>query len=433
MSEYESYRCTFCGGSAHPATGSVYGDRTIACRSCETDMWKWVERHTRGRPPSRRRGRKAVQGEAVPSFYDAAVKFKKNAVEEKLCESAKWLAAYLETEFDPYDFNYLVPDFLRSRGYRERTEEDYDQLPEDLQAEFVEWAKGEPLNRLMQHDPLGIPSYLYFAQPRVLPAGTWLVHFSRSRFLAFEKGATLETLALSTHVDAKTLKSCDANLDPDTGPYEVVFGFALEAAEVGPFEAREMARSFGKHVMLFQCDCAVKAWHTTDNQNQVIFPLCSEYNVHRGTVDPGGHVTFSFTRESDLEDVEYDSLDEVIEAIGEGTLTPNAYDRAKFEEHLAGLRRKRDEFTERVREEVARTGAFVAPMRDERASLRRTGSYRGWVTITRSTRPGIAWQVTFWEGDPSGPNAVPTGHMDVSGSLDDAAMEIVGMVSRDLA
>jgi hypothetical protein len=60
--EYESYWCTFCGGSAHPATGSVYGDRTIACRRCEQELWEWAQRHTH----KRRRG--------APSFYDAAVR-----------------------------------------------------------------------------------------------------------------------------------------------------------------------------------------------------------------------------------------------------------------------------------------------------------------------------------------------------------------------
>jgi hypothetical protein len=94
----------------------------------------------------------------------------------------------------------------------------------------------------------------------------------------------------------------------------------------------------------------------------------------------------------------------------------------------ARLRHERDAFAEHVRSEVARTGAFASPMRDESMSLRRTGSYRGWVSITRSTRPGIVWQVTFWEGDPTGPDAVPTGHLDVTGGLEDAAKEVRSLV-----
>jgi len=111
-----------------------------------------------------------------------------------------------------------------------------------------------------------------------------------------------------------------------------------------------------------------------------------------------------------------------------GALVANA-DRETFAEQIARMRRERDAFSERVRDEVERTGAFIAPVGDERASLRRTGSYRGWVSITRSTRPGIAWQVTFWEGDPRGPDATPTGHLDVSGDLADAAREIIGLAS----
>lgn len=66
--EYESYWCTFCGGSAHPATGSVYGDRTIACRRCEQELWEWAQRHTQ-----KRKYRKS-RGAWEPSFYEAAAK-----------------------------------------------------------------------------------------------------------------------------------------------------------------------------------------------------------------------------------------------------------------------------------------------------------------------------------------------------------------------
>jgi hypothetical protein len=344
-----------------------------------------------------------------------------SAGETKLCEHAQYLASYLNTEFDPYDFGSYVgiwPD-------AEPQWEMFEDVPEDRQAEFIEWVKEKAIPRAHMNDPLSLPAYLFFDKAKTLPAGTWLAHFSRNSFLSFKKGATLETLALSTHANPKTLKSCEANLDPDAGIYETVWGFAIEAEGLSHRDLRGM-RNYGAQVMLFQTDCAVAAWHTTDNFEQVIFPLCSEYNVHRGSYD--GHA-LSFEGASGGEYEEFDSLDEVIGAIGKGTLIPNAYDREAFQGHLAGLRRRRDEFRERVRAEIETAGAFSAPMRDERESLRRAGSYRGWVTITRSTRPGIAWQVTFWEGDPAGADAIPTGHLDVSGTLDDAADHARGLVA----
>jgi hypothetical protein len=51
--------CNFCGGVAHPATGCVYGPRTIACGPCVREFWVWLRRHvnasgrkTRGRSPA---------------------------------------------------------------------------------------------------------------------------------------------------------------------------------------------------------------------------------------------------------------------------------------------------------------------------------------------------------------------------------------------
>ena len=62
-----SIRCNFCHGPAHPATGCVYGARTIACMACTRDFWKWAIAHTNGK------ARKSKSG-VLPSksFYEAA-------------------------------------------------------------------------------------------------------------------------------------------------------------------------------------------------------------------------------------------------------------------------------------------------------------------------------------------------------------------------
>jgi hypothetical protein len=44
--------CNFCGDpAAHPATGCVYGQSTIACYTCVTECWAWVRQHTNSSPP----------------------------------------------------------------------------------------------------------------------------------------------------------------------------------------------------------------------------------------------------------------------------------------------------------------------------------------------------------------------------------------------
>ena len=67
--EMKMMACTFCDGPAHPATGCVYGQHTIACHACTVRFWTWMREHVNKRP--RRR-----EGRAIPeiSFYEAAAK-----------------------------------------------------------------------------------------------------------------------------------------------------------------------------------------------------------------------------------------------------------------------------------------------------------------------------------------------------------------------
>jgi hypothetical protein len=369
------------------------------------------------------------------------VRYRRNAAEAKLCEHAKFLAQYLNIDVDPYDFGYMLEEFVAGKAHDEDTDprprhmrkpsrpahpelagiEGVEELTDEQRAEFTRYVTTQ-VPYLMSSDPLGVPAYLYFEKARTLPPGTWLVHFSRDSFLSFKKGATLETLALSTHTDAKTLKSCEANLDPDAGIFETVWGFALEADGLSHRTLRGM-KHYGEQVMLFQTDCAVSAWHTTDNFEQVIFPLCSEYNVHRGSYD--GHVLSFESTEDDGEYKEFETLDEVIADAEAGKLVPNAPPegarRETFPEQMARMRAERDAFVAKVERAVTVEGGFVAQHR---------GGTDLWVTLTRSTRPGVAWQVTFWDGHPAGARPVPTGHIDVTGGLADAARELIGLVVR---
>lgn len=63
--------CTFCAGPAHPATGCVYGPRTIACRACTEQFWRWLRAHTNKMPR-----RRADRPGPTISFYEAAAKFR---------------------------------------------------------------------------------------------------------------------------------------------------------------------------------------------------------------------------------------------------------------------------------------------------------------------------------------------------------------------
>jgi hypothetical protein len=130
------------------------------------------------------------------------------------------------------------------------------------------------------------PAYLYFGEVVQLPPGAWLVHFTKADFASFDRGTTLEGLALSTWKRSKDEVDCERNLSGELGPFEIVYGFAYDPEGSGNWADR--ARGYGYSVLFFQTDCAVSAWHWGDQEQQVIFPLCTEYNVHTGTYGDGG-------------------------------------------------------------------------------------------------------------------------------------------------
>lgn len=221
---------------------------------------------------------------------------------------AQELADYLNTKVDPYDFgNFLFEQ------WQEQDEQWKDTTGMGIQVEdlddysrerFSEWLlapeKGERISRVQQEradDPLGVPSYLYFEDAKPLGKNAWCIHFTRHEFTSFERGATLEMLGLSTHWKQKANASCKINLDDSIGLYERVFGFAFPA-EVGRRYAQIWRRKYGHRAVLFQTDAAVVAYHVTDDEHQVIFPLCSERNVHDIDLDTDGTVSIDGIDES---------------------------------------------------------------------------------------------------------------------------------------
>ena len=38
--------CASCKGSAHPATGCQYTEKTIVCGRCVREFWKWLKGNT---------------------------------------------------------------------------------------------------------------------------------------------------------------------------------------------------------------------------------------------------------------------------------------------------------------------------------------------------------------------------------------------------
>lgn len=239
-------------------------------------------------------------------------------------ELAQELASYLNTKVDPYDFgNYLLEQWQEQDPEQMEAAESrrgggfvvqVDDLDDEERARFAKWlqtaradSRLTPLQEERRDDPLGVPSYLYFEDAKPLGKNAWCVHFTRHQFTSFERGATLEMLGLSTHWKQKANASCKVNLDDSIGLYERVFGFAFSAAAERSIFWRDKGRKCGKRAVLFQTDAAVIAYHVTDDERQVIFPLCSERNLYDIEFDSWGAVSI------DGIDEDFKSLDDAIQ------------------------------------------------------------------------------------------------------------------------
>ncbi len=198
---------------------------------------------------------------------------------------ADFLVGYLSTSVDPYDFSFLIETWgLKTK--RGRLENDFEALDEKDQAAFTGWLSAD--HRKNAHRAMEgtaeIPAYLLFEDPKRLPKGSWLLHFTDATpFREFDRGSLLETLALSAHIKKKTPVKCPINLwDTKTGPGEVVFGFGFVVLPNGKLKGENfgsVVRKYGKNAVLFRSDVAVEAYHASDDEHQAIFPLCSEYDA----------------------------------------------------------------------------------------------------------------------------------------------------------
>jgi len=179
------------------------------------------------------------------------------------------LRAYLARGVVAEDFTWLLPDFLAWSGrLRARGDEEDEEEPslEDLgpaeRGMFESWVEEVALPRLMYRDPAAFPAYISLRHASVVPADTWLVHFTdHMRAVAcdgFSHGENdARRLALTTW---KSDRSRHA------GPG---WNYGLEAVRQDAFRAADEGR-YGRNAVLFQAP-AVRVWHIGDEEWQAIF------------------------------------------------------------------------------------------------------------------------------------------------------------------
>lgn len=124
---------------------------------------------------------------------------------------------------------------------------------------LTESERAEILDFLHRHDPTEAPSWAFFEDPRLVRPNVWLIHFTddaRSvRDTGFTRGVEdVERLGLTTHL---------SDVEKEGGG----FSFAFIANSRDALQAGD---KYGREAVMFRA-VGVRAYHTGDDENQVIF------------------------------------------------------------------------------------------------------------------------------------------------------------------
>jgi hypothetical protein len=204
---------------------------------------------------------------------------------QKVRKVQKHLFDYLSIDLDPYDFpHYFLEQWGEEAGVEIGEDDHADSLTKEQLAAYEQWLRDkEKAIEWVEKDPFGSAPYLTFRWAERMPTGTWGIHFTKDIFDTFEKGAELYGLHLSTWAKEKKIADCKTNLDPDNSPYSTIWGFAFQAVGAPGGWSRNIISygksRYGQNAVLFQTDGAVRVYHDGDEEYQLIFPLCSEYNI----------------------------------------------------------------------------------------------------------------------------------------------------------
>jgi hypothetical protein len=239
----------------------------------------------------------------------------------------EWIADFLvehlnPSEPDPFDFQFLLSDWVRGEKIQGVDEDaSVEDLEPKLLRKFAAWLKSRDgelaIGRTMDDlglldNPKAVPDHVVMLEARRLPVGSWCLHYTRrDPFSSFKYGARLDTpLWYTGGRNPRAARAvCPGNLSEREGIFNVVFGFA--------FSAKKPFFSYGNNAVLFRCDVAVEFYHVGDGYDQVVFPICSEYDaipIWRANERGGGFV------QTVSGEMEFDTVADIIKAFDGGKI-----------------------------------------------------------------------------------------------------------------
>ena len=176
-------------------------------------------------------------------------------------DEVDFLLSALESNHNTEEF-FLSKDGDEEWGYY-LSELDEDEEPDSRET----WAKDQD----DFYRDFGYPTH-YFSSAQQVPEGTWLAHFTDSDPDTIVnkgfQGREFDVLGLTTHYKDGAA----------SGQY--AFAFEADAIQTGRYHRDFGFGKYGKNLILFKAKEAVKAYHSGDEEYQVIFVVDTAYDLH---------------------------------------------------------------------------------------------------------------------------------------------------------
>ncbi len=218
-------------------------------------------------------------------------------------------------KIDPYDFSNYWEQWAEQHDLEGSDFHDEIEKPKVRRA-FTKWlTEKNVLGHWMLHDQYSVPARYWFSRVRPVPAGTWLVHHTHTANVTrFDRGEHVDQLANTRGIFGGTpAKASGKNLDDSVGAYERIYAFAFQPEDDpcigrdGGYRCGPGSSAYGPHLVVFQCDAAVEAYHQGNEATETMFPVGSEYNVTSVTADRGRW----FVELADTSLLAFDTFDEL--------------------------------------------------------------------------------------------------------------------------
>lgn len=199
---------------------------------------------------------------------------------EKYSEDNSALHRYLRggEKFDHYSQWHLVCEWIEKEGLFDEVSEIvgepieevdyleefdptiYDKFPDEWKPEIEEYVN----DWLINHAPEELPTHHYLSSQdkRLLPAQTWLVHFSDDAAAIAEQGFTVGMYDMSKL--GLTTRYSNKSSEKSMGGYN--FAFIAN----GRYAKWAANGKYGRHCVMFQ-NSGVRAFHSSDEEEQIIF------------------------------------------------------------------------------------------------------------------------------------------------------------------